>query len=274
MSQRQAASRADTERLLTVSDLTVEATLSSRNLVILDHVDLEIRPGEIVGVVGESGSGKTTLARSVVGLLERNVRVTSGSIELGGTLVRSAEVDHTRRVRGSQVGMVFQDASRSLNPLFTVRTQLAEVLRRHEPGIAKQEVRQRSEDVLRQMRIDDPDRVLASYPHQLSGGLRQRVAIGLAVISRPSLVIADECTTALDVTTQTKVVTLFRHLVDELRIGLLFVTHDLMLASDLCDRVVVMSEGAVVESGTVLEVLDHPRETYTQRLLAAIPAWT
>jgi peptide/nickel transport system ATP-binding protein len=261
------------DRLLTVTDLTVEATLSSRQLVILDHVDLEIRPGEIVGVVGESGSGKTTLARSVVGLLERNVQVTSGSIELGDDLVRSTTVNQSQRVRGSQVGMVFQDASRSLNPLLKVRTQLAEVLRRHEPGISTQDVKERSEDVLRQMRIDDPDRVLGSYPHQLSGGLRQRVAIGLAVITQPSLVIADECTTALDVTTQTKVVELFRHLVDELRIGLLFVTHDLMLASDLCDRVVVMSEGKVVESGSVLEVLDNPREAYTQRLLAAIPAW-
>ncbi|MFT4008956.1 MAG: ABC transporter ATP-binding protein [Nocardioidaceae bacterium] len=260
-------------RLLTISDLAVEATLPSRKLVILDHVDVEIRPGEIVGVVGESGSGKTTLARAVVGLLERNVSVTSGSIELGDQLVRSPDVNQSQRVRGSQVGMVFQDASRSLNPLFKVHAQLAEVLRRHESRISKEQIKQRSEEVLRQMRIDDPERVLGSYPHQLSGGLRQRVAIGLAVITRPSLVIADECTTALDVTTQTKVVELFRHLVNELRIGLLFVTHDLMLASDLCDRVVVMSEGKVVESGSVLEVLDSPREPYTQRLLAAIPAW-
>jgi peptide/nickel transport system ATP-binding protein len=271
--QSQAPAGAVSDRLLTVTDLTVEATLSSRQLVILDHVDLAIRPGEIVGVVGESGSGKTTLARSVVGLLERNVQVTSGSIELGDELVRSTTVNQSQRVRGSQVGMVFQDASRSLNPLFKVRTQLAEVLRRHEPGISKHDVKERSEEVLRRMLIGDPDRVLHSYPHQLSGGLRQRVAIGLAVITQPSLVIADECTTALDVTTQTKVVELFRHLVDELRIGLLFVTHDLMLASDLCDRVVVMSEGNVVESGSVLEVLDNPREAYTQRLLAAIPAW-
>jgi peptide/nickel transport system ATP-binding protein len=271
--QSHALADAPSDRLLTITDLTVEATLSSRQLVILDHVDLAIRPGEIVGVVGESGSGKTTLARSVVGLHERNVQVTSGSIELGDELVRSSSVNRSERVRGSQVGMVFQDASRSLNPLLKVRTQLAEVLRRHERGITKQDVKERSEEVLRQMRIDDPERVLGSYPHQLSGGLRQRVAIGLAVITQPSLVIADECTTALDVTTQTTVVELFRHLVDELRIGLLFVTHDLMLASDLCDRVAVMSEGVVVESGSVLEVLDNPREAYTQRLLAAIPAW-
>lgn len=262
------------DRLLDVAGLTVTAELSSGELVILDDVDLEIGPGEIVGVVGESGSGKTTLARAVVGLLERNVRIAAGSIELGARRIVAPGVDQTHRIRGSSVGMVFQDASRSLNPLLKVHTQLAEVLRRHEPGIGKQDIGARSTDVLRQMRIDDPERVLASYPHQLSGGLRQRVAIGIAVVTKPSLVVADECTTALDVTTQTKVVELFRSLVDQMRIGLLFVTHDLMLASDLCDRIVVMSEGRVVESGPVTDVLENPSQPYTQRLLAAIPAWT
>src|SRR5690606_23148515 len=135
---------------------------------------------------------------------------------------------------------------------------LAEVLRRHVRGVGGDEIERRSVEVLEQMRITDARRVLESYPHQLSGGLRQRVAIGLAVVTRPSLVIADECTTALDVTTQTKVVELFRTLVGELGIGLLFVTHDLMLASDLCDRIAVMKSGRVVEQGPAMQVLDRP----------------
>jgi peptide/nickel transport system ATP-binding protein len=260
--------------LLSVSGLSITAQLSDRDLRLLDDVDLEIGRGQIVGVVGESGSGKTTLARAVVGLLERNVRVDRGSISLSGEEIVATGVDRTVRVRGSAVGMVFQDASRSLNPLMKVRGHLSEVLRRHVPGIAKAEVHRRSVEVLEQMRITDTKRVLDSYPHQLSGGLRQRVAIGLAVVTRPSLVIADECTTALDVTTQTKVVELFRSLVDELGIGLLFVTHDLMLASDLCDRIAVMSAGEVVEQGPVMKVLAAPEQDYTQRLLAAIPTWS
>lgn len=260
--------------LLKADGLAVTARLSSGDLRLLDDVDLEIRRGQIVGVVGESGSGKTTLARCVVGLLDRNVRVERGSVALAGDVVVAPGVDRTDRVRGSAVGMVFQDASRSLNPLMRVRTQLAEVLRRHVRDITRAEVRRRSLEVLEQMRIADPARVLDSYPHQLSGGLRQRVAIALAVVTRPALVIADECTTALDVTTQTKVVGLFRTLVDELGIGLLFVTHDLMLASDLCDRITVMSGGRVVEAGDAASVLDRPQQEYTRRLLAAIPSWT
>lgn len=260
--------------LLSVSGLTITAQLPDSELRLIEDADVQIRQGEILGVVGESGSGKTTLARAVVGLLERNVRVESGSIRLSGTEIVAPGVDRTAKIRGAEVGMVFQDASRSLNPLMKVRTHLAEVLHRHIPGITKAEVHKRSLDVLEQMRITDAGRVLDSYPHQLSGGLRQRVAIALAVVTRPSLVIADECTTALDVTTQTKVVELFRQLVGELGIGLLFVTHDLMLASDLCDTIAVMSAGRVVEQGPASDVLERPEQAYTQRLLAAIPSWT
>ncbi|WP_232676212.1 ABC transporter ATP-binding protein [Nocardioides sp. R-C-SC26] len=260
--------------LLAVRDLTATAALADRSLTLLDGVSIAIAPGEVLGVVGESGSGKTTLARAVVGLLERNVSIAGGAIELAGETIVAPGVGATDQARGRRVGMVFQGASRSLNPLIRVRRQLAEVLRRHEPGISRDDVTRRSEDVLREMRIEDPDRVLDSYPHQLSGGLRQRVAIALAVVTRPSLVIADECTTALDVTTQAEVVRLFRTLIDDLGLGLLFVTHDLMLASDLCDRIVVMSQGRVVESGPTAEVLDRPQDPYTRRLLAAVPTWT
>lgn len=261
------------DALLELRGLTITAAVAERSLTLLDDVDLEVRTGEVVGVVGESGSGKTTLARAVVGLLERNVTIAGGDISLSGETIAGRGVDRTRDVRGRSVGMVFQDASRSLNPLMRVRRQLREVLERHVEGIGKDEVRDRSTEVLRRMRIDDPARVLDSYPHQLSGGLRQRVAIALAVVTNPALVIADECTTALDVTTQAEVVGLLRELVDELHIGLLFVTHDLMLASDLCDRIAVMSQGEVVEVGATDHVLRQPEVDYTRRLLAAVPLW-
>lgn len=259
--------------LLAISGLSISARLADHDLRLLRDVDLDVERGQVLGVVGESGSGKTTLARAVVGLLENNVRVVDGSVRLNGREIVTPGVDVTRRVRGSEVGMVFQDASRSLNPLMKVRTHLSEVLHRHVPGITRDEVARRSVEVLTQMRISDAARVMESYPHQLSGGLRQRVAIGLAVVTRPALVIADECTTALDVTTQTQVVRLFRTIVDELDIGLLFVTHDLMLASDLCDRIAVMSAGRVVERGAAMDVLGNPQQDYTRRLLAAIPTW-
>ncbi|SIT86748.1 ABC transporter ATP-binding protein [Microbacterium sp. RU33B] len=260
--------------LLSIRDLTITARVRDDDLTLLENVDLELERGEVIGLVGESGSGKTTLARSVIGLVERNVSVAGGEIALAGRTIVSTAHDDRRRVRGSEVGMVFQDASRSLNPLMKVKANLAEVLHRHEPGISHAEVLRRSTEVLHQMRIEDATRVLDAYPHQLSGGLRQRVAIGLAVVTKPALVIADECTTALDVTTQAKVVELFRSLVDELGVGLVFVTHDLMLASDLCDRIAVMSKGRIVEVGTAEDVMDRPQDDYTRRLLAAIPSWT
>lgn len=260
--------------LLKLTDLTVTAQVGHGEIDLLKDVSLELAPGEVMGVVGESGSGKTTLARTVVGLVERNVSISSGEVALLGKTIATPTLDVRRTVRGTDVGMVFQDASRSLNPLMKVKTHLSEVLHRHVPGITRQEVARRSAEVLQQMRIDDTARVLDAYPHQLSGGLRQRVAIGLAVVTQPRLVIADECTTALDVTTQEKVVELLRALVDELGVSLLFVTHDLMLASDLCDRIAVMSAGRIVEEGTAAHVLGEPEHEYTRRLLDAIPSWT
>lgn len=261
------------EALLKINGLTITAEVMDQSPTLLKNVSLAVAPGEVVGLVGESGSGKTTLARSVLGLLENNVSITAGSIFLRGDEIVSPTLDRTVALRGQDVGMVFQDASRSLNPLFTVRNQLAEVLRRHVPEIRKTEVVERSVRVLKQMRIADTDRVLDSYPHQLSGGLRQRVAIGLAVVTEPALVVADECTTALDVTTQAEVILLLRGLVADLGVGLLFVTHDLMLASDLCDRIAVMYKGEILEIGPVDTVLYEPKVDYTKRLLAAVPQW-
>lgn len=256
-----------------IRDLRVEARLHDRSQVIVEGLDLDIHPGEIVGIVGESGSGKTTLVRSLVGLLDRNVSVVGGEVSLLGRRILAPGHDASRRVRGHDVGMVFQDATRSLDPVFKVRSQMLEVLRRHRPELSRREREARMVEVLRRMKVADPKRVLDSYPHQLSGGLCQRVAIALAIVTEPKVVLADECTTALDVTTQAEVVALFRELVAESGIALVFVSHDILLAAELCDRVVVMYAGQAVESGPPERVLKAPHHPYTAGLLAAVPGW-
>ena len=259
--------------VIEISDLRVEARLARSTQVILQDIALEVHAGEILGVVGESGSGKTTLVRSLVGLLDKNVRVVDGAVRFDGERILAPGVDDTARIRGGKVGMVFQDAQRSLNPVFKVRTQLREVLKAHRGDLSAEQMHERMVETLRRMKVADPERVLDSYPHQLSGGLAQRVAIALAVVTGPEVVLADECTTALDVTTQAEVVVLFRELVRESRIALVFVTHNLMLAAELCDRVVVMYAGQAVESGPTERVLHVPHHPYSAGLLASVPGW-
>ena len=259
--------------VIDIRGLTVEARLADRSQVILDDLDLPVEPGEVIGVVGESGSGKTTLVRSLVGLLDKNVEVVQGRVDLAGKPVLSPGFDETKAIRGGEVGVVFQDAARSLDPLFKVKTQLKEVLAAHRGDLSRTEIRARMTDVLARMKIADPGAVLDSYPHHLSGGLAQRVAIAVAVVTEPRVVLADECTTALDVTTQAEVVSLLRELVDESRVALVFVTHNILLAADLCDRVVVMYAGQAVETGPVGRVLRSPQHPYTAALLASLPTW-
>jgi oligopeptide/dipeptide ABC transporter ATP-binding protein len=259
--------------LLKIQNLEVQAHLAGHSQVILDGFDLDVRAAEVIGVVGESGSGKTTLVRSLVGLLDKNVKVTDGDVSFNGRRVLTPQVDETRGLRGRHIGMVFQDATRSLDPLFKVGTQIREVLNAHSGNLPRDEAEERMKTVLRRMQITDPERVLRSYPHHLSGGLCQRVAIALAIVTSPQVVLADECTTALDVTTQAEVVALLRELVTESGIALVFVTHNLMLASELCDRIVVMYAGQAVELGPAEHVLTAPHHPYSAGLLASIPSW-
>ncbi len=260
--------------VLSVEELSLRATVSNSELVVLDGVCLDVQRGEVLGVVGESGSGKTSLVRTLIGLLAANVTVTRGQVSVDGQVVAAPGVDRTASIRGRTIGTVFQDASRSLNPLLTVRHQLTEVLKAHRPKLSRAERHRAMVDVLTRMRIDDAERVIRSYPHQLSGGMRQRVAIALAVIAGPDIVLADECTSALDVTTQAEVVKLLRDLVRDSGVALVFVTHDLLLAGDLCDRIAVMYSGQVVESGPVEQVLGRPEHPYTLGLLRSAPGWT
>lgn len=259
--------------ILEMRGLTVEAASASGRVRAVDGVDLCVSPGDVVGIIGESGSGKTTLVRSIIGLLERNVEITAGHITFDGREVLGPSVEDLASIRGSGVGMVFQSALTSLNPLLTVGTQMREVLSRHQPEMSKGQRRDVCGDVLRRMELPDPDAILSAYPHQLSGGQRQRAAIAIAIVTSPQLVIADECTSALDVTTQAEVVDLLRRLADEQGTALLFVTHDLLLAAELCTRIAVMYGGQVVETGTTAEVLDTPRHPYTRALLRSVPTW-
>jgi oligopeptide/dipeptide ABC transporter ATP-binding protein len=238
----------------------------------LDRVTLTISRGEMVGVIGESGSGKTTLARSIVGLLSRNSSVESGEIRFQGDRVLGRDTDRLGALRGDRIGMVFQHASASLNPVSKVGYQLQEVLRSHR-DVSRKDARDASLALLRQLGFDDPKRVLDSYPFQLSGGMCQRVAIAAATITEPDLVIADECTSALDVTTQAEVVGVFRKMAEIGHWSLVFVTHDILLAAELCSRLVVMYAGQIVEDGSVEQVIGSPRHPYTKALIDAVPLW-
>ena len=257
--------------ILEVEDMRVVCGRGDREVLAVDGANLTINRGEVVGLIGESGSGKTTLVRSLIGLLGRNCRAVSGQVSIGGRKVFGGGVDELRRVRGRPIGMVFQNPTSSLNPLLKIGSQIGEVLRVH--GFNGDGIEERIEQLLSHLGFDDPGRVSDSYPHQLSGGMCQRAAIASAIAPEPDLVIADECTSALDVTTQAEVVNLLRTITRERQLALLFVTHDILLASELCTRLVVLYGGHIVEDGPVAEVVGSPYHPYTRALLEAVPLW-
>lgn len=259
------------DHLLEVDQMVVTYAGRTGEVVGLDRVSLSISHGEMVGIIGESGSGKTTLARAMLGLLGRNASC-SGSIRFQGEEVYAAGLDHLAKLRGDRVGMVFQAAASSLDPVAKVGSQLREVLMTHR-SVSRREARDRAINILRRLGFEDPKRVMASYPHELSGGMSQRVAIAAAAVTEPDLVIADECTSALDVTTQAEVIDVFRSIARLENWALVFVTHDILLAAELCSRLVVMYAGQVVEDGDVRQVIEAPRHPYTQALIDAVPLW-
>ena len=254
--------------LLRVDDLTVRTGHS----VILDRVSLEVRRGQRVGLIGESGSGKTTIVRTLIGLLSHNMIAEANAIELDGELIFGRGVDRRPEVRGSRIGTVFQSALTSMHPLRRMGSQFDEILRFHARAMSKTDRREHALSLLRQMAIAEPERMLSAYPHQVSGGQRQRVSIAMALATDPSLLIADESTSALDVRTQAQVVALLRRVVDADR-GLIFVTHDLALASEICTHLVVLRRGKVVESGETAAVVGAPQADYTRSLLRSVPPW-
>jgi oligopeptide/dipeptide ABC transporter ATP-binding protein len=262
------------DAILEIDRLAV--TFSGRRPVhALSEVSLSVGRGEVVAIVGESGSGKSVTSLSVLGLLPGNARI-GGSIGFrrrNGAVIDLAAPGATRGVRGSEIAMIFQEPMTSLNPVLQVGEQIAEGLRLHE-GLSRAEARERARELLQLVGISDPERRLSAYPHEMSGGMRQRVMIAIALACRPSLLIADEPTTALDVTIQAQILDLLRRLQQEFGMSVLFVTHDLGVVAEFAARTVVMYAGRVVEEGATADVLTHPRHPYTAGLLASLPRLT
>lgn len=256
--------------LLQVRGLEVEFPGSGEALRAVDGVDFDVMQGEALGIVGESGSGKTVLSLALMGLVPSPGRVLPTSqVVLDGELLGRTERD-LRRVRGSKIAMVFQEPMSSLNPVHRVGAQIAEVLTLHR-GLSRREASESAVDLLNQVEMPNPRSRAASFPHQLSGGMRQRAMIAMALAGNPSLLIADEPTTALDVTVQAQILDLIRKERERVGLALLLVTHDIGVMAELCERVLVMERGRVVESGHVSDVLSRPSTSYTSRLLEAIP---
>ncbi|MFB4348519.1 ABC transporter ATP-binding protein [Microbacterium sp. CR_7] len=233
-------------------------------------VSLRVRKGEIVGVIGESGSGKSSIALAMMGLLPDSARVTARRLDVAGNDMNDAGERDWAKIRGLAASMVFQEPMSALNPCMRIGAQIAEVLQIHGKADRRQ-ARSRALEILRLVQMPDAERRLDYYPHQLSGGQRQRVVIAIAVAAGPDLLVADEPTTALDVTVQAQILDLIRTLRDETGMGVLFISHDLGVIGQLCERVAVMYRGRVVESGSARRVLDDPRHPYTRALLESIP---
>ena len=231
---------------------------------------LQMHPGERLGLVGESGSGKTMLALAVCGLYPRADTHVTGEILFNGIDMLKCNPKQLREIRGKDIGMVFQEPMTSLNPLIKVGKQIEETLRLH-TNLRKQRRRELALEAMNNVELPNPEQLYNKYPHQLSGGQRQRAMIASSIISGPKLLIADEPTTALDVTTQSQIITLLRRINENHGVGILFISHDLSVIQRLCDRVAVMHSGMIVEDASTKEVFDNPKAEYTKRLIAAIP---
>jgi len=260
-----------TAPLLEIENLGISYHVRGGSLPALTDVTFSVQPGEIVGVVGESGCGKSTLSSALLRLLPPNGEISTGSVSLRGRDLGSISSDEMRDLRGRELAMIFQDQLTSLNPVFTIGRQMTDVQRAHRSA-SRGELRRRAIDLLGQVGIPDPAERFGDYPHQFSGGMRQRIMIAMALLLEPALLIADEPTSALDVTLEAQIVELLRRLRETHGTAILFVSHDLGVVSHLCDRVIVMYAGRAVEHGTVEQIFGQPRHPYTQALLAAVPS--
>ncbi|GAB2466675.1 ABC transporter ATP-binding protein [Comamonas humi] len=256
--------------LLEVKNLVVEFPTRRGVLRALDDISFSIAPGEILGVVGESGAGKSLTGASIIGLLEPPGRVASGQILLEGRRIDNLPHEQMREVRGRRIGAIFQDPLTSLNPLYTVGRQLMETIQTH-LGLSKAEARERAIQLLKDTGIPAAEQRIDHYPHQFSGGMRQRVVIALALAAEPQLIVADEPTTALDVSIQAQIITLLKNICRTRGAAVMLITHDMGVIAETCDRVAVMYAGRVAEIGPVHEVINHPSHPYTRGLMAAIP---
>ena len=256
--------------LLQVRNLVVEFPSRRGTLRALDGVSFDIAPGEILGVVGESGAGKSLTGASIIGLLEPPGRIASGEILLEGERIDNLPPAKMRRVRGRRIGAIFQDPLTSLNPLYTIGRQLIETITTHLP-VSAAEARERAIQLLRDTGIPAAEQRIDHHPHQFSGGMRQRVVIALALAAEPQLIVADEPTTALDVSIQAQIITLLKSICRQRGAAVMLITHDMGVIAETCDRVAVMYAGRIAEIGPVHQVINHPAHPYTRGLMACIP---
>ena len=256
--------------LLQVKDLVVEFPGRHGTLRALDRISFDIAPGEILGVVGESGAGKSLTGAAIIGLLEPPGRIASGQILLEGQRIDNLSHDQMRHVRGRRIGAIFQDPLTSLNPLYSIGRQLIETIRTHLP-VSEQEARARAISLLQDTGIPAAAQRIDHYPHQFSGGMRQRVVIALALAAEPKLIVADEPTTALDVSIQAQIITLLKAICKDRGAAVMLITHDMGVIAETCDRVAVMYAGRIAEIGPVHEVINRPAHPYSAGLMAAIP---
>ena len=260
----------NTGPLLEVRNLRVEFPTRRQTLVAVDDVSFEIAPGEILGVVGESGAGKSLTGMAIIGLLEPPGRIAAGEIRLAGRRIDNLPREELRRIRGRRIGAIFQDPLTSLNPLYTIGEQLVETVLTHlQVGAA--EARERTLSLLAEVGIPAPEQRIDHYPHQFSGGMRQRVVIALAIAAEPQLVVADEPTTALDVSIQAQIITLLKRLARNRGTAVMLITHDMGVIAETADRVAVMYAGRLAEIGPVRNIIHQPRHPYTTGLMQSIP---
>ena len=259
------------DEILKVEDLKTSFMTSSGEVQAVRGVSFRVNRGEILGIVGESGSGKSVTSMTILRLLADTARIKAGTVEFEGKDLTRVSEKEMRAIRGQKIAMIFQDPMSSLNPLIPVGRQVAEIMKIHHPDMKPDQLRRRTLELFEQVRIPEAEKRLKSYPHEFSGGMRQRVMIAMALANRPDLLIADEPTTALDVTIQDQILKQLRSLQQQYGTSIIFITHDLGVVAELCDRVVVMYGGLIMEEADIEELFEHPLHPYTMGLLASIP---
>jgi ABC-type dipeptide/oligopeptide/nickel transport system ATPase component len=255
--------------LLKINKLAVDFQRPDNLIRAVDHIDLEVNNSEIVGLVGESGSGKTVTSLAVLNLIAKPGTIKNGSINWQGSDILKMGDNELRKVRGGEIAMIFQDPFGSFNPVYTIGSQIAEVIALHQ-GLNKKEAREAAIEMLKLVKIPEPHKRIDDYPHQFSGGMCQRAMIAMALSCKPKLLIADEPTTALDVTIQKQILELLLEVKEKFKMSILLITHDLGVIAQVCDRVYVMENGKIVENGAVAKIFKAPGKKYTKNLLQAI----
>jgi peptide/nickel transport system ATP-binding protein len=262
-----------TEPILSVRNLQVEFKTRRHTLRAIDGISFDIAKGEVLGVVGESGAGKSVTGSAVIGLIDPPGRIAGGEIRLSGLRIDNLPAEGMRKIRGRRIGMIFQDPLTSLNPLYRIGDQIVETIRTH-VSLSEQAARKRAIDLLAEVGIPAPEKRIDGYPHEFSGGMRQRVVIALAICAEPELIIADEPTTALDVSVQAQIIALIKRLGRDHGTAVMLVTHDMGVIAETCDRVAVMYSGRIAEIGPVQDVIRNPLHPYARGLMGAIPTLT